>query len=76
MDEVTKPRARDLGIPFDGISGSLKAITDVKGVEVGHNTSSWSHGSSGSLASKNNDVTDGLNSAATGDIRLTDSIGK
>jgi len=34
----TKPRARDLGVPFDGVPGSLNAITDVKGVEVGHTT--------------------------------------
>jgi L-aminopeptidase/D-esterase-like protein len=33
-----KPRARDLGIPFEGTSGPLNAITDVKGVEVGHTT--------------------------------------
>lgn len=33
-----KPRARDLGIPFDGIPGALNAITDVQGVEVGHTT--------------------------------------
>jgi L-aminopeptidase/D-esterase-like protein len=33
-----KPRARDLGIPFDGEPGPLNAITDVKGVEVGHST--------------------------------------
>src|SRR5947199_8143183 len=33
-----KPRARDLGIPFDGTPGPLNAITDVKGVEVGHTT--------------------------------------
>src|SRR5438309_11407834 len=33
-----KPRARDLGIPFDGAPGPLNAITDVKGVEVGHTT--------------------------------------
>ncbi len=33
-----KPRARDLGIPFVGTPGSLNAITDVKGVEVGHST--------------------------------------
>ena len=31
----TKPRARDLGVPFDGTPGPLNAITDVKGVEVG-----------------------------------------
>lgn len=31
-------RARDLGIPFDGTPGHWNAITDVKGVEVGHTT--------------------------------------
>ncbi|MEN3333290.1 MAG: D-aminopeptidase [Blastocatellia bacterium] len=34
----TRPRARDLGLPFDGTPGPLNAITDVKGVEVGHTT--------------------------------------
>jgi len=33
-----KPRARDLGVPFDGITGPNNAITDVAGVEVGHTT--------------------------------------
>jgi len=33
-----KPRARDLGVPFDGTPGPYNAITDVKGVEVGHTT--------------------------------------
>jgi L-aminopeptidase/D-esterase-like protein len=33
-----KPRARDLGVPFDGIPGRYNAITDVSGVEVGHTT--------------------------------------
>jgi len=33
-----KPRARDLGIHFEGTAGPLNAITDVKGVEVGHAT--------------------------------------
>lgn len=32
------PRARELGITFDGTTGPLNAITDVKGVEVGHTT--------------------------------------
>lgn len=32
------PRARDLGIPFDGTPGPLNAITDVEGVTVGHET--------------------------------------
>lgn len=34
----TKPRARDLGIPFDGTPGPYNAITDVAGVEVGYKT--------------------------------------
>jgi len=34
----SKPRARDLGVPFDGTPGANNAITDVKGVEVGHAT--------------------------------------
>src|SRR4026208_1120719 len=29
------PRARDLGVPFEGAAGKLNAITDVAGVEVG-----------------------------------------
>ena len=33
-----KPRARDLGVPFDGTPGPLNAITDVPGVEVGIST--------------------------------------
>ena len=33
-----KPRARDIGISFLGKPGKLNAITDVKGVEVGHST--------------------------------------
>src|SRR5688572_24779197 len=33
-----RPRARDLGIPFDGTPGRCNAITDVEGVEVGHTT--------------------------------------
>jgi D-aminopeptidase len=33
-----KPRARDLGVPFDGTPGPLNAITDVSGVAVGHTT--------------------------------------
>lgn len=32
------PRARHLGIPFEGQPGPLNAITDVEGVEVGHAT--------------------------------------
>jgi D-aminopeptidase len=33
-----KPRARDLGIPFDGTPGPFNAITDVAGVLVGQTT--------------------------------------
>ena len=33
-----RPRARALGIPFDGTPGPLNAITDVAGVAVGHTT--------------------------------------
>jgi len=32
------PRARDLGIPFEGSPGPLNAITDVRGIAVGHET--------------------------------------
>jgi len=35
---AANPRARDLGIPFDGTPGPLNAITDVTGVTVGHVT--------------------------------------
>jgi D-aminopeptidase len=34
----SKSRARALGVPFDGTPGPFNAITDVKGVEVGHTT--------------------------------------
>ncbi len=33
-----KPRARDIGIPFNGTPGKYNAITDVTGVEVGYST--------------------------------------
>jgi D-aminopeptidase len=35
---TAKPRARDLGVPFDGTPGPLNAITDIAGVTVGHTT--------------------------------------
>jgi D-aminopeptidase len=35
---AARPRARDLGVPFDGTPGPLNAITDVAGVTVGHTT--------------------------------------
>jgi D-aminopeptidase len=34
----SKPRGRDLGVPFDGAPGEWNAITDVQGVEVGETT--------------------------------------
>ena len=34
----SRPRARTLGIPFEGTPGPRNAITDVKGVAVGHAT--------------------------------------
>src|SRR6185295_16894359 len=33
-----RPRARAAGVAFDGTPGTLNAITDVSGVEVGHTT--------------------------------------
>src|SRR6516225_11038381 len=38
QEKPAKPRARDLGIPFDGSPGPNNAITDVAGVAVGHTT--------------------------------------
>jgi D-aminopeptidase len=35
---AAKPRARDLGVPFDGTPGPVNAITDVSGVTVGLTT--------------------------------------
>jgi D-aminopeptidase len=37
-ETAAHPRARDLGIPFDGTPGPLNAITDIDGVLVGHTT--------------------------------------
>jgi L-aminopeptidase/D-esterase-like protein len=39
-----RPRARDLGVPFEGAPGPVNAITDVRGVEVGHATLVAGHG--------------------------------
>ena len=38
LSAQSKPRARDLGIPFDGTPGALNAITDIPGVAVGFAT--------------------------------------
>jgi D-aminopeptidase len=35
---ASQPRARELGVPFEGTPGPLNAITDVKGVQVGYRT--------------------------------------
>ena len=34
----SRPRARDLGVPFSGTPGEWNAVTDVRGVVVGHTT--------------------------------------
>ena len=39
-----KKRARDLGVPFKGKTGTFNAITDVQGVEVGYSTIISGHG--------------------------------
>lgn len=36
--DTLKPRGRDLGIPFQGITGKYNTITDVPGIEVGYKT--------------------------------------
>ena len=40
----TRPRARDLKVPFDGTPGPLNAITDDAGVEVGYTTLVYGEG--------------------------------
>jgi D-aminopeptidase len=35
---AAEPRARDLGVPFEGTPGPLNAITDIAGIRVGHVT--------------------------------------
>ena len=35
---MSKPRARELGLPFPGLTGAFNAITDVPGVLVGYTT--------------------------------------
>src|SRR5271169_267761 len=38
QNTAANPRARDLGVPFDGTPGPFNAITDVAGVLVGETT--------------------------------------
>jgi len=38
QESAPRPRARDIGVPFEGAPGPLNAITDIAGVEVGHTT--------------------------------------
>lgn len=38
IENKSKARARDLGLPFEGTPGKLNAITDVGGIEVGCTT--------------------------------------
>jgi D-aminopeptidase len=44
-----RPRARGLGVPFDGDCGALNSITDVPGVEVGYRTMIDGEGTAGSV---------------------------
>ncbi len=44
-----RPRARGLGVPFDGDCGALNSITDVPGVEVGTRTLIDGEGTAGSV---------------------------
>lgn len=36
--QTIKPRARDLGLPFEGRPGKFNALTDIAGVEIGFTT--------------------------------------
>jgi len=45
----TRPRGRELGIPFPGQPGPNNGITDVPGIAVGHVTLIWAGNSSGDL---------------------------
>ncbi|MFZ1391773.1 MAG: P1 family peptidase [Dokdonella sp.] len=38
LSSAAEPRARDLGVPFEGVPGPLNAITDVAGITVGQVT--------------------------------------
>ncbi len=38
LSAQTKPRARELGVPFEGTTGPFNGITDVAGVQVGYTT--------------------------------------
>jgi D-aminopeptidase len=44
LESRARPRARDLGIPFDGTAGPFNAITDIDDVMVGHVTLIWGKG--------------------------------
>ena len=37
-NQIKHIRARDLGIPLNGITGKYNSITDIEGIEVGHVT--------------------------------------
>ncbi len=65
------PRARDLGVPFDGTPGPLNAITDVAGVQVGHTT--LISGAAGKLQVGKGPVRTGVTAVLP---RGADSIGK
>ena len=38
LSSAAEPRARDLGVPFEGVPGPLDAITDIAGITVGQVT--------------------------------------
>lgn len=44
------PRARDLGVPFEGTAGPLDSITDIDGIEVGYQTLISGSGNGGSAS--------------------------
>ena len=37
-DNMNKPRARELGLDFPGVTGPNNSLTDIDGVLVGHTT--------------------------------------
>ena len=53
-----KPRARGIGIPFDGIPGQNNSITDIPGVEVGYSTIISGKGDDLITTNAGNDVID------------------
>ena len=63
----SEPRARDLGVPFDGTPGPYNAITDVPGIEVGFKTLIRG---SGKLVVGQGPVRTGVTAVFPGDTRI------